>query len=364
MKFTIIGAGNGGQSMAAHLKIMKQQVVLYDIQENLIQQINDRGHITVEGVIEGSVPIKATTDVADALKETDVIMVTTTGPAHKSVAKSIAPYLKDGQLIMILPGYWGALEFRKTFKQLGIQKNVYVAETESLIYTCRSIHPGHVRIRKIKDSLEFASLPASDSPIVKDILKDIYPQLKIASNVLITTMNNCNPIFHVPITLMNAGRIESEGDFYFYPDGATPSVVNVMEQLERERLEIGKKLKINLSTCLDLLNRFYDVKEANLYDAIQSNPAYRTGKAPTTLRYRYIYEDIPYGLIPMVSLGEKLGVDMACSNLLVDLASIAMKEDLRKRGLTLLDLGIDGMSKEEIVEYLAGSAGRVVGEVR
>lgn len=265
---------------------------------------------------------------------------------------------------MILPGYWGALEFRKTFKQLGMQKNVYVAETESLIYTCKSISPGHVRIRKIKDSLEFASLPASDSPTVKDILKDIYPQLKIASNVLITTMNNCNPIFHVPITLMNAGRIESEGDFYFYPDGATPSVVNVMERVEQERLEIGRKLNIDLATCMDLLNRFYDVKEANLYEAIQSNPAYKTGKAPTTLQYRYIYEDIPYGLLPMVSLGEKLGVDMSGSNLLIDLASIAMKEDLRKRALTLVDLGIEEMSKDEMVEYLAGSADRVVGEVR
>lgn len=96
MKFTIIGAGNGGQSMAAHLSMMQQEVVLYDIQEDLIKQINDKGNITVEGVLEGSVPIKATTDVADALEATDVIMVTTTGPAHKSVAKSIAPFLKDG----------------------------------------------------------------------------------------------------------------------------------------------------------------------------------------------------------------------------------------------------------------------------
>ena len=359
MKFTIIGAGNGGQSMAAHLTLMGNEVVLFDIQEKLIEQINKKGQIVVEGVVEGSIPIKATTDLAIALHSTDVIMVTTTGPAHKSVAKSISPFLEDGQLIMILPGYWGALEFRNTFKELGMQKNVYVAETESLIYTCRYISPGHVRIRKIKESLEFASLPASDAQTVKEILKDVYPQLKIASNVFITTMNNCNPIFHVPITLMNAGRIESGDDFFFYPDGATPSVVNVMEQVEQERLEIGRKLNIELSTCLDLLNRFYDVEEETLYEAIQSNPAYKTGKAPTTLQYRYIYEDIPYGLIPMVSLGEKLGIDMPCSNMLIDLASIAVKKNLREQGLTLSDLGIEDMTNEEIVAYLTGNVVKV-----
>lgn len=354
MKITIIGAGNGGQSMAAHLTLLKQEISIYDIQVSLIEQINENGGIQAEGVIEGFAPIFATTDLALAMENTDVIMVTTTGTAHKNVAQAIAPYLKDGQVIMIFPGYWGALEFRNTFKELGVDKEVYVAETESLIYTCRFIKPGHVRVRKVKDSLEFATLPASDASVVQEKLRTVYPQLKIAESVLTTTLNNCNPVFHVPITLLNVGRIEADGDFFFYPDGATPSVVNVIEQLEKERLEIGKELGFNLSSCLDLLERFYGVKESTLYEGIQKNPAYQTGKAPTTLNYRYIYEDIPYGLVPMASLGEKLGVDMQCSNLLIDLASTVMNEDLRDGALSLMDLGIAEMSREEIVKYLKG----------
>jgi opine dehydrogenase len=355
MKFTIIGAGNGGQSMAAHLTLLNHEVVLYDIQTELIAKIKESGGVKAEGVFEAFASVTATTDLEYAMSNSEIIMVTTTGTAHKSVARSIAPYLKDDQVIMMFPGYWGALEFRNIFDEVGMNKKVYVAETESLIYTCRYIKPGHVRIRKIKENLEFATLPATDAPIVKERLKGVYPQLVATDSVLTTTLNNLNPQFHVPILLLNTGRIESEGDFFFYPDGASPSVVNVIEAIENERLEIGKKLNINLSTCPELLNRFYDVDEDNIYDAIQNNPAYKTGKAPATINYRYIYEDIPYGLHPFVKLGEKLGVETPASNLLIDLASLIRKEDLRTNALQLTDLGIDDKTPEEIVEYLKGN---------
>ncbi|KAF0817741.1 MULTISPECIES: NAD/NADP-dependent octopine/nopaline dehydrogenase family protein [unclassified Cytobacillus] len=355
MKFTIIGAGNGGQSMAAHLTHLNHEVALYDIQTELIAKIKENGGIKAEGVFEGFASVTATTDLEYAMSDSEIIMVTTTGTAHKSVARSIAPYLKDDQIIMIFPGYWGALEFRNIFNEVGMNKKVYVAETESLIYTCRYIEPGHVRIRKIKENLEFATLPATDASIVQERLKEVYPQLVATDSVLTTTLNNVNPQFHVPILLLNTGRIESEGDFFFYPDGATPSVVNVIEAIENERLEIGRKLNINLSTCPELLNRFYDVVEDNIYDAIQNNPAYKTGKAPTTVNYRYIYEDIPYGLHPFVKLGEKLGVETPASNLLIDLASLIRKEDLRANALELTDLGLNNKTPEEIVEYLKGN---------
>lgn len=354
LKITIIGAGNGGQSMAAHLASLNQNVILYDINQSIIDSINQRGHITSEGILEATVNVKATTNIEQAMNDTDVVLVTTTGNAHQSVAESIAPYVKDGTIIMIFPGYWGALEFRNTFNKLNIKEKVYIAETESLIYTTRAIEPGHVRIRKIKEELHFSSLPAIDAMHIKNKLQHIYPQLVIADNVLVTTLNNCNPIFHVPITICNASRIENGDEFFFYPDGATPSVVNIMEKLDQERLEIGKKLNINLSTSKELLERFYETNEKTLYKSIQNNPAYKTGKAPTTLKYRYIYEDIPYGLYPMVLLGKQLNLSMQYSNMLIDFAEILMDDNLREKGITLDDLGLKNISNNEIVNYLIG----------
>lgn len=355
MNFTIIGAGNGGQSMAAHLNFLKQNVILYDVQEELVNKINDNGGIKAEGVIEGFASVEATNDLNKAMQQTDIIMVTTTGTAHKNVAKSIAPFIKDGQIIMIFPGYWGALEFRNVFKELNVNKEVYIAETESLIYTTRAIKPGHVKIRKIKENLEFSTLPSKHGNTVKKSLQNVYPQLILADTVLTTTLNNCNPIFHVPITLFNAGRIESDNEFFFYPEGGTKSIVQVMEKLDKERLKIGEKLKINLSSCNELLKRFYQVDESNLYDNLQNNPAYQTGKAPNTLDYRYIYEDIPYGLNPMLELGESLGVEMKTTETLIKMACLIKDEDLQDGALGLKDLGLQDLSAQEISILLKGN---------
>lgn len=355
MKFTIIGAGNGGQSMAAHLTLLGQDVMLYDVQTDLINKIKENGGIKAEGVIEGFADITATTDLEFAMDDSEIIMITTTGTAHKSVAYSIYPYLKDNQIIMMFPGYWGALEFRNIFDEVGMDKQVSIAETESLIYACRSLEPGHVQIRGYKEALEFSTLPSADAPLVKAKLEKVYPQLIVTDSVLTTTLNNPNPLFHVPIALLNTGRIEADGDFFFYPDGATPSVVKIIEEIDNERLAIGEKLNIDLSTCLNILKRFYDVDEDNLYDGLQKNPAYQTGKAPSTLDYRYINEDIPYGLYPIAKLGEKLNVATPATNTLISLASLIRNEDLHGKSLQLSDLGLEDKTPEEIAKYLKGS---------
>ncbi|WP_158735633.1 NAD/NADP-dependent octopine/nopaline dehydrogenase family protein [Alteribacillus sp. YIM 98480] len=352
MNIAIIGAGNGGQTMAAHLTMEGHLVSLYDINKKLVSDLNELGGIQCEGVINGFVPIEATTNIQQALEGAEVIMCTTNANAHERVAKSIAPFIQDNQIVLIFPGYWGALEFSQVLEQYENNKRIFIAETESLIYTCRYMRPGYVNVRSIKQQLEFATYPSEDVYEVKKRLESVYPQLTPQKSILNTTLNNVNPIFHTPITLMNAGRIESEGDFYFYPEGATPSVVNVIEKVDQERLMLGKAIGVELASALELLHRFYNVNEKTLYDGINKNKAYQRGKAPTTLKYRYIYEDIPYGLVPMSELGKALDVETPCIDLLIDLAEVAVNEELRSKGINMEKLGLGNVTRGEIVEYL------------
>ncbi|MEN1969812.1 NAD/NADP octopine/nopaline dehydrogenase family protein [Lentibacillus sp. N15] len=84
------------------------------------------------------------------------------------------------------------------------------------------------------------------------------------------------------------------------------------------------------------------------------NPVYKTGKAPDALEDRYIYEYISYGLNPMGKLGRAVGLSMNVANLLIDIACLLRNEDLRGNALELADLGLDGMSADEVVGYLKG----------
>ncbi|NLN40986.1 MAG: NADP transhydrogenase subunit alpha, partial [Clostridiales bacterium] len=75
-----------------------------------------------------------------------------------------------------------------------------------------------------------------------------------------------------------------------------------------------------------------------LYECIQNNEAYKTIDAPNTLEHRYIFEDIPHGLVALESVGKKLGLDMKNTSLIIDLASSLMEVDFRRIGRNLNDV--------------------------
>jgi opine dehydrogenase len=78
----------------------------------------------------------------------------------------------------------------------------------------------------------------------------------------------------------------------------------------------------------------------NLYECIQNNDAYKTIDAPSSLKHRYIFEDIPCGLVPLEAIGIKLHLDMTYTSLIINLASKLLNVDFRKIGRNLECLGI------------------------
>ena len=165
-RFTVIGAGNGGKAMAAHLALMGFPVTLYNRTPENIAVIKARQGIELESFEGGPHGFGelalATADIATALQGAEVIMVVVPSSAHASIAQSAAPHLRDGQVVILHPGRTGgALEFVQVLGQNGCQADVTVAETETLIYASRSDGPAQARILSIKYSVPLAALPAT-----------------------------------------------------------------------------------------------------------------------------------------------------------------------------------------------------------
>ncbi len=85
---------------------------------------------------------KVTTDIAEAVRGTQIIMVTTVGWAHKTIAELCAPYLEDGQTIILSSAQFGSLEFSKVLKEKRPDLHVKIAETVSAPYVSRRTVPG------------------------------------------------------------------------------------------------------------------------------------------------------------------------------------------------------------------------------
>ena len=101
------------------------------------------------------------------------------------------------------------------------------------------------------------------------------------------------------------------------------------------------------------LNFAYDVQGRTLYEAMHKNKVYRGIKSTPTLEHRYIFEDVPTGLVPIASIGEMLDVMCPSLKMLISLASTMLRNDFWSQGRTVERLGLRGMTIEEIVDFVS-----------
>ncbi|MFH1634095.1 MAG: NAD/NADP octopine/nopaline dehydrogenase family protein [Chloroflexota bacterium] len=361
MRYTVIGAGNGGKAMAAHLALMGFQVTLYNRTPEHIAAIKARGGITLENQDAGGPRgfgnlACVTSDMQEAIEDSNVIMVVTPAYAHFKIARSVASYLKEGQIVVLNPGRTlGSIEFRRVLDESGCMNGVIVAEAQTFIYASRSDGPAQARIFRIKDAVPLAALPATDTPKVLESLASAYPQFIDGGNVLQTGLNNIGAILHPTISILNAGLIEgTHGKFQFYLDGVTPTVARLMEVLDRERMTVASAVNVRAVTAREWLKMAYNTSGESLHEAIHNQPGYRGINAPTTLFHRYITEDVPMGLVPITSLGKRFGVSVRGMDSIIRLACIAHRTDYWQRGRTLDRLGIEHLSVSELTRYVTG----------
>jgi opine dehydrogenase len=145
----------------------------------------------------------------------------------------------------------------------------------------------------------------------------------------------------------NAGRIETGGgNFYFYRDGITPAIAEVIGAIDRERLALARRLGLPLLSFVDIFHQAGLTSDAaresqSVYQATQESAANRTIKAPPTLNHRYLNEDVGYGLAPMSELGRLVDA-------LITLASEINRTDYRREGLTLEKMGLSGVAPDRL----------------
>jgi len=352
--FAVIGAGNGGQAMAGFLALRGFGVNLWNRSEDKITALNEMGGIILEGEINGfAQPNVITNDMGEAISGVQVIMVVVPASGHRDVAEQMAPWLTDGQIVVLNPGRTGgALEFRKVLQDNGCCADVTVAEAGTFIYASRTVEAGRSHIYGIKHQVPLAALPAIRTIEVVRQLRLAYPQFVPVENVLVTSFDNIGAIFHPLPTILNAGRIESGLEFQHYKEGITPSIARVLEVVDEERLAVANALGVSVRSVLDWMEETYEVKASSVYEAVQNNPGYEGIAAPRTLNTRYIFEDIPFSLVPLTAFAEIAGIQVPLMESAITMASALHGVDYRAIGRTAESMGIDGMSPEEIAHFV------------
>ena len=366
LSVAVLGGGNGAFITAADLKLKNHKVNLCEL-PNLNENIKgalERGGIDLKvvgnpGMNPGFAKInKITTDFSEALRGVEVILIVIPAFAQKYFAEACAPFLEDGQTVVLSPGnFGGAIDFRRRYKEKGGKKNILVAETECMIYSGFKDKSFTASVSGYKKGLRIAAFPGNDTEKVLQTIKKLYPEMKPAESVLETGLRNINTVVHAPITILNAGWIEKTGgDFLFYWDGCTPSVGSVIEKIDDERLDIGKTLGFKLTPMADLSLEWYaheGAKGNNLQEILSTNPVYKIDFAPKMLSHRFLLEDIPYGMVPIESLGQLIGIPTPNTSAVIEIASGLLNRDLRAEARDLKSLNLNNLGVEELLKFMA-----------
>lgn len=355
----ILGAGNGGQGLAAYFSIKGCEVRIFDFLEEPIKHLKEKGEIILEGAENGVGKITvASNNIEEVISGADVIMVVNPSIYHRKLAEASAPYIEDGQIIFLHPAsVFGAFAFKKALEDSGCDKNVTIAESNTLLFACRAVETGKVHIGGKKDRLLVAAFPACDKKKVYDIISPIIKEIQLCETVLETSMDSTNAMVHPLPTIMNASWSESGNKFKYYHDGIGETVGHFIEGMDAERIAIGEKLGLTLGK--DLFSLFmeyeaeYNTKGATISQVVKSVEAYTDIYAAASVKTRYIYEDVPMGLIPFIAIGELLGLPVDKMKLTAKLCEQMLDENLTtgQNCRNLENLGLKGMSSEQIIQY-------------
>lgn len=354
--FAIIGAGNGGQAIAGYLSLCGYSVNLYNRSLERIMEIKQSGYIDLVGAYNGRGFLNlVTSNIERAIKNVDIIMVVLPASAHKFIANKIASIVTPNQYIVLNPGRTGgALEFKSIIAKHNPIKEICIVEAQTLLYACRSLCNGVVKIFGKKNEVKVSALPATKTTEFISIINDAFPEFTAATSVLETSFNNVGSMLHPIPTLLNCGRIENTfGDFQYYIEGVTPSIAKIIEQADQERMLIARKLKTKTISLKEWLAYTYSASGETLCQALNNTKGYHGIIAPSSMNTRYIYEDVPQSLVPIADMGRHLGINTPTINSIIQLTSIIHGTDYYKYGRKITDMGIDRLlTVDEITNYV------------
>lgn len=355
MKIAVLGAGNGAFALAGDLTFMGCDVNLFNRSMSRIEPIIKLGGLEVStqpgiDVKSGFAKLnKITANIGEAMDGVKLIFVTTTANGHGELSEAMAPYVRDGQTIVFIPGYGGSLECTKIFRDKGITADVTLADSLTLFHGCRKESPTKVRVSVKLKNQRIAALPSNRTKQVLTLLKPYY-SVKESKNVLETMMLNPNPVIHPLPAVMNVGSIEADKTISSYNEYMSPLVLKCLDRLDLERKKICEALGLSNMGINDV------------YWEWGIGPIYRPDLSPAKYKEvqsriyhwedRFLTEDVPFGIVPWSFIGDMTDVPTPIIDSVVHLASALKETDYFADGLNLEDLGIAGLSSEQLNEYL------------
>jgi len=349
-KITIIGSGGTALAAAVTFTVNGHEVTLTDTaaHQKVFDEIESKNGILLRGNgVRGlAKPSKITTDIHEAVKGSEIVIVSVQAIRHEEIAKLIAQDVNDKQVIVIVPGNAGSLIFDRIFREEQVLSRPILLELQGNLFPNRMTGPAEVNSGAALRKKRASAFPARDTDRAIEQLEGVL-EIEKARNVFETTINTPNIINHLVSTVLNAAQIDKKGQkFGLFLDGLTPTVFKGLDIAYSEAELVLDKL--GYFKMPNPTNHLRDVADPDNH----AHDVFRSLLGPDSLQHRYVSEDAPCAVSLLVSLADLIGVEVPFTKALLTIVSKLNGVDYYGVGRTLQNFNLQGKTQDEIEKYL------------
>jgi opine dehydrogenase len=310
--YLVLGGGGIGKAAAAFAAAHEQQVFLFTRRQTSMTEtgiINSIGKIapgthsiycssnlsSLAASNEGSLPHK--------------VIIGCRGNDIEDIAKRLAPFAhKKMSILMMCSSRFSACLFLKALKSSGVKTESLpgVADFKTPPFVSRGNSDNTVNISAFKQKAPIAAqTPEETDRVIRDH-KQVFNNLVAIQSSLELNLRKCDDIIHIPLVATRWNDVETIKGHNIYRT-ATARTTKLITELDRERIEIGNYFGLKLIDVCAGYQESYGTPGPTLLEHFNQIPAYANATIQDPY-HRFLFEDVPYGAVPLQSIARFAGV--------------------------------------------------------
>ena len=351
MRIAVLGGGNGSFAAAGDLTLAGHEVRMWRRDRDAVAAHRDSGGIVTVTDFRGRHEARlalVTADIGAAVTDAELILCPAPAFAQPEIAHSLAPHLRDGQVVFLPPGTFGSVLMAKTVRELGNDADLAFAETGTLPWLCRKQGPSEVRISGRGKRLPTGVFPLRNAARALDIIARAFPgAIEPCGDALSGALMNAGPIIHPPLIVMNAGPLEHFERWDIHKEGTQPAIRRVTDALDAKRIALREALGYK-PPHFPLADHYAAEGDEWMYGRGSHDKLTESGdwhEHIVLTSHRYMIEDTRLGLSFLSSVARLAGVPTPLIDGFLAIGSAICGEDFRTTGRTLASLGLGRLDR-------------------
>lgn len=344
----LAGAGSVAYGTAALLCQNGHQPMLWSPSGKRTAAIAAGEALTASGAVVGEFKPAVAATAAQLAADNNILMLVLPGYGHKAVMDALVPHVRSHHTIIISShASLGALYLAAELARRDVA--VPIIAWGTTITTGRQQGPCAVQVNTVRASVDFCTIPDSANATSQVLLQSLFGDRFVARDGLLAiSLSNLNPQNHMGIALGNMSRME-RGEQWSQALNVTPKIGSLLEALDTERLAIAESLELSVRTIFEHFHLSFHVPKATIAQMNQEMHSQGNGgTGPATADSRYVTEDVPYGLVMTVALGELVGRPAHLHAAGVALFSAMYGRDFAAENELLLALDLETVSLDAL----------------